>query len=84
MKFLCNLFLFTLLCAFPVLAASQDSNEFRWQGRIGDGKTLEIKGVNGDVRAEEATASEIEVVAVKRGRDLDAVKIDVVEHPDGD
>jgi len=79
------LFLFILLSAIPALAATQDSNEFRWQGRIADGKTLEIRGVNGDVRAEEATGSEIEVVAVKRGRrnDLDAVKVEMVEHADG-
>ena len=85
MKVLRNLFLFILLNAVPVLAASQDRNEFRWQGRIGDGKTLEIRGVNGDVRAEEAAGSEIEVVAVKRGRgsDLEAVKIEMVEHSDG-
>lgn len=85
MKFLRTVFLFTLFSSISVFAAPQNANEFRWQGRVGDGKIFEIRGVNGDVRAEESTGSEIEVVAVKRGRgnDLDRVKIDVVEHSDG-
>lgn len=85
MKFLRNLFLLTLLSSLSALTAAQDNNEFRWQGRLADGKTLEIRGVNGDVRAEEATGSEIEVVAVKRGRGSDPqkVNIEVLEHADG-
>lgn len=85
MKILRILLLFLLLSAGTAFVRSQNSNEFRWQGHIGDGKTLEIRGVNGDVRAEEATGDDIEVVAVKRGRgsDLDAVKIEMVEHADG-
>lgn len=85
MKVLRNLFLFAALSVVPALVWAQDSNDFRWQGRLAEGKTLEIRSVNGDVRAEEATGGEIEVVAVKRGRgsDLNGVKIDVVEHPDG-
>ena len=34
------------------LATDQESQEFRWSGTIQPGSTLEIKGVNGDVRAE--------------------------------
>lgn len=88
MKSLRHLFLFSfaLLIASTTTIFAQDSgNEFRWRGVVADGKTVEIKGVNGDVRAEEATGNEIEVVAVKRGRsgDLETVKIDVIEHADG-
>ncbi len=85
MKSLRNLFLFAALSVVPALVWAQDSNEFRWQGRLAEGKTLEIRGVNGDVRVEEATGSEIEVVAVKRGRggDPEKVNIEVLEHADG-
>lgn len=85
MKILRSILFCMVMSACPLFAFSQDNNEFRWQGRLADGKTLEIKGVNGDVRAEETTGTEVEVVAVKRGRfgDSQVVKIDVVEHADG-
>lgn len=85
MKFLRTLFLVSLMSFVSALTWAQSNNEFRWQGRIAEGKTLEIRGVNGDVRAEEATGSEIEVVAVKRGRgnDPEKVNIEVLEHADG-
>ena len=68
----------------PVLSvlAAQD---FRWTGRVAAGKELEIKGVNGWIRATAASGSEIEVTAVKRSRDDDpeTVKVEVVEHDGG-
>ncbi len=46
---------------------------------------IEIRGVNGDVRAEPATGNEVVVTAVKRARrsDVDEVEIRVVEHDEG-
>src|SRR5260221_2013246 len=69
-----------LLCPGP--AAAQD---FQWYGAIPQGRAIEIKGVNGDVRAEPSGGNEVEVVAVKRGtRDNpDSVRIDVVPHAGG-
>ena len=69
-----------LLC--PGAAAAQD---FQWHGAIPQGRAIEIKGVNGDVRAEPSGGNEVEVVAVKRGtRDNpDSVRIDVVPHAGG-
>ncbi|MGB7924972.1 MAG: DUF4097 family beta strand repeat-containing protein [Pyrinomonadaceae bacterium] len=62
---------------------SQD--DFRWQGRIAQGNAIEIKGVNGGIRAEGSTGSEVEVVAVKKSRrsDPNSVRIQVVEHGNG-
>jgi DUF4097 and DUF4098 domain-containing protein YvlB len=70
----------TLLLAVP--AAGED---FRWQGRVAAGKTVEIKGINGNVMAQAARGAEVEVVAVKHGRDrdLDEVKVELVEHEGG-
>jgi len=39
-------------------AAAQD---FNWKGRIAQGKRLEVKGVNGDVRAVLASGAEASV-----------------------
>lgn len=68
--------------AAPLLAAAQ--SDFHWKGKIAAGKTIEIKGVNGDVSAV-AGSGEVEVTAVKGARrsDPDEVKIEVVPSEDG-
>jgi len=70
------------LALVPPAAGAQ--GEFHWQGKVAPGKAIEIKGVNGDVRAS-AGSGEVEVTAVKRGRkrDPDEVKIEVVQQEDG-
>lgn len=72
----------TLLLAAATTAAAQD---FNWHGRIAAGKRLEVKGVNGDVRAVLASGAEAVVNATKHSRrsDPDDVKIEVVESEDG-
>ncbi|MBI4502750.1 MAG: DUF4097 family beta strand repeat protein [Gemmatimonadetes bacterium] len=64
---------------------AQQGVDFQWKGRLAPGKTIEVRGVNGDVRAVLATGPEVEVTAVKRARrsDPDEVDIRVIEHPDG-
>jgi len=64
-------------------AASAQS--FRWAGRLAEGASLEIKGVNGDISATPASGSEVEVVAEARGRRSDpgTVRIERIEHEDG-
>jgi hypothetical protein len=59
--------------------------DFRWQGRIAPGNAIEIKGVNGEVRAEPSSGNEVEVVAEKHGRRSDpaGVRVQVVEHAGG-
>lgn len=63
-------------------AAQQD---FRWTGQLAAGKRLEVKGVNGDVRALAAEGNEIVVTAAKHARrsDPEEVKIEVIEHAGG-
>jgi Putative adhesin len=70
-----------LVCAAPLAQA----DDFRWQGRVAAGATLEIKGVNGAIDAQPATGSEVEVTAVKRAQlsDPDSVEVKVVEHAGG-
>src|SRR5258708_39507463 len=75
LSFLCGSVL--LLLAMPPTRAADD---FRWHGSIPQGSSIEIKGVNGDVRAEPSGSNEVEVVAQKTARrdDPDSVRIDVV------
>ena len=58
---------------------------FAWEGRVGDGQRIEIKGVNGEVSAIEASGDEVLVSATRRGfrSDPDDVRIEVIEHDDG-
>src|SRR2546430_10194094 len=56
------------LALAPRTAAAQ--REFHWKGPVAPGKAIEIKGVNGDVRAS-AGSGDVEVTAVKRARKRD-------------
>jgi DUF4097 and DUF4098 domain-containing protein YvlB len=72
----------------PVSAHAQRdgrSEQFHWKGKVAAGKTLEIQGVNGDIRAVAATGDEAEVSAVKTGRRSDPqdVEIKVLTGADG-
>src|SRR2546429_9962851 len=68
------------LFARPAVA----QGEFHWKGQVAAGKTIEIKGVNGDIDAV-AGSGEVEVTAVKHAHrsDPDEGKIQVVQHEDG-
>jgi hypothetical protein len=74
-----------LLLSGAGLAAAPQANPFVWNGTLTAGQTLEIKGVNGLVRAEPAAGAQAEVSAVKRGRRSDpaSVSVQVVMNPGG-
>ena len=65
--------------------ATATAQDFNWHGRLAAGKRLEVKGVNGDVRATLASGAEAVVNARKHARrsDPDEVEIKVVESDDG-
>ena len=66
-------------------AVTMQAQDFNWHGRLAAGKRLEVKGVNGDVRAVLASGGEAVVNARKHSRrsDPDEVEIKVVESDDG-
>src|SRR5438876_7337953 len=77
---------FLIVCALAVGAiATATAQDFNWHGRIAAGKRLEVKGVNGDVRAVLGSGAEAVVNARKHARrsDPDEVKIEVVESDEG-
>ena len=61
------------------------ANDFHWQGQIAPGHAIEIKGINGNVRAEAASGRQVEVVASKHGHrsDPNQVRVQALEHSDG-
>jgi len=68
-----------------VALTSATAQDFNWHGRLAAGKRLEVKGVNGDVRATFTNGAEAVVNATKHARhsDPDDVKIEVVETAEG-
>ncbi len=77
-----------LVCAAALLACTpgaQAQEEFNWRGTVAVGRTVEIRGVNGAIHAEPHTGSQVEVVALKRGRRNDPAEVDiqVVPHDGG-
>ena len=77
----------TLLIAAAGIAGATDggSNTFNWTGRLAPGQLIEIKGVNGSIRAEGTSGTEVEVTALKSGRRYDPadVQIAVVDSDNG-
>lgn len=73
-----------LLAGFA-LGGLRAEDAFRWQGTVQAGQALEIKNVNGGIKAEPALSGQVEVVAVKsakRSNPVD-VRIEVVPHGNG-
>lgn len=73
--------------AFPDTGSKEvrHGGDFSWHGRVPAGRTIEIHGINGHVRAQWTSGGEVEVHAEKYGRrsDPDLVQIEVIHHDDG-
>src|SRR3989440_12799743 len=61
---------YVVAAALPFARPAAAQGEFHWKGQIAAGKTIEIKGVNGDISAV-AGSGEVEVTAVKHARKSD-------------
>ena len=70
----------TMLGVSP--AAAQD---FQWRGQLTSGQSIEIKGINGDIRATASSTSDVEVTAARSARRSNPadVRIEVVPHAGG-
>ena len=68
-----------------VISGPARTSEFRWDGQLAAGRTLEIKGVNGSIRVAPGSGDKVEVVATRRGRrnDPEEVRIVTVDHAGG-
>lgn len=74
-----------LVCLAAVLPALAVEGDFNWNGRIRPGQTVEIKGVNGGIRAEYASGPDVQVTARKSAWRSDAasVHVEAVPHAGG-
>ena len=73
-----------LALSLPFTAAAVEG-DFHWTGNLAPGQTLEIKGVNGGIRAELASGSTIEVSGRKTANrsDPNSVRVEVVPYAGG-
>ena len=75
---------FTLVALSFVVDATAQAT-FQWSGQLTSGQTIEIKGINGDVRATPSSSGQVEVTATKSARRSNPadIRIDVVPHGGG-
>lgn len=80
-----NIFSAILISGLALAAVAQEPVPFTWTAEIEPGKLVEIRGINGGIRAEQATGSQVEIIAKKTARrsDPNEVRIDVVPYEDG-
>ncbi len=74
-----------VLLAATGLASARDGNTFQWTGKLAPGQLIEIKGVNGRIRADATEGRDVEVFAEKSSRrsDPSEVRIQVVDNGNG-
>ena len=67
------------------MSGEQASSPYQWRGTVIQGGAIEIKGVNGAVKASAAAGAEVEVSAALKGQRSNPadVRIDVVQHGGG-
>ena len=76
---------FLILTAATGIAAATDGSTFQWTGKLAPGQLIEIKGVNGNIRAEATAGRDVEVIAEKSSlrTDPSEVRIQVVDNGNG-
>lgn len=81
LKPVCLVEVMLLGCAGGVAAQT----DFEWRGQMASGQTIEIKSVNGSVRALAAAGNEVEVTATRSARRSNPadVRFEVVPHAGG-
>jgi hypothetical protein len=79
----CVLGLTMLTGGISQLRAQEEA--FEWRGEVSRGQILEVRGISGNITAELASGSTVEIVAIKHGRrsDFDDVTVELFEGRDG-
>jgi hypothetical protein len=73
-----------IMIALGSLLASAQPQDFEWHGPVARGSFIEIRGINGNVRAEPSTSGEVEVVAKVDGQETaSAVQVHLMHHENG-
>jgi DUF4097 and DUF4098 domain-containing protein YvlB len=72
------------LVALMAVNAFTAQEDYHWRGAMARGSLLEIRGINGNVRAERSTSGDVEVKAKVEGNDsATAVQVHLMRHESG-
>jgi DUF4097 and DUF4098 domain-containing protein YvlB len=73
------------VAALAALPAGGSAQDFNWNGSVANGRTVEIRGVNGNIKVLPSTGDRMSVTATKHSRrgDEASVTIKVIEHANG-
>jgi hypothetical protein len=76
----------TILLASAAFLYSADAPPFEWRGSVAPGRTLEIRGVNGEIRMEPSSGPDVQVSAriTARRSDPNGVRVEVIPRAGGD
>jgi hypothetical protein len=76
---------FVVLSVFAAWFGPAGNDSFHWRGKVPAGQLVEIRGINGSIRAEPAVGNDVEVVAYKTGQvyNTAGIEVQVVEHNGG-
>jgi hypothetical protein len=76
---------FAVVLVFTALAAVAQQRDFEWHGPIARGSFIEIRGINGNVRAVPSTSGEVEVEANVEGQEQapSGIQVQFVRHENG-
>ena len=76
----CTTCVITILAVCVTVSHGSAQSGFQWHGRLAAGQTIEVKGINGDVRAMGSSSADVEVSAARSARrsNPDDVRIEVV------
>lgn len=71
----------SVFVAFTFPAHAVEGEGFHWSGKVAAGHSIEIKGMNGEIRAEGTAGTEVEVITHKIARHSDpsSVEVEMVE-----
>src|SRR5205085_10429497 len=73
-----------LALAISSVPATAQPSDFEWHGPIARGSFIEIRGINGNVRATPSTSGEVEVVAKVEGQEsATSVEVQFMRHENG-
>jgi len=77
--------LFVLIASTMALFGAVGNDTFHWSGKVPPGQLIEVRGINGNIHAEPATGTNVDVIAYKNGEQVDMsnIEVRVVEHQGG-
>jgi len=74
----------TVVLGLSSFAIGQEQGDhFHWTGKLAANQTVQVKNLNGEIRAEGTSGDTVEINAEKSGPDRDKVRVELIQTGDG-